>query len=415
MDEKSTTGATTSSPTWETLGAWLRAKLQEWVQLLLDEELTELLGRQKSERRATVDAAPGYRSGHGKPRRVTTPVGTLTVRRPRARNLEARFVSRILPLFCRRTQEVGEVLPQLYLHGLSLGDFDLALRGLLGDGAPLSPSSIARLRGKWDEEYLAWKERSLAEQEVVYLWADGIYVKAGLDRDKAALLVVIGARRDGTKVLLAVEGGYRESTEAWGGVLRDLKARGLTAPVLAIGDGHLGLWGALREVFPTTAEGRCWNHKLTNVLDQLPQRLRAQASALLRTLPGAETQAECERRRAQFTRRYGKSYPKAVETLGRDWEHLVTFYRFPKAHWKHLRTTNIVESPFAAVRLRTGAAKRFKKVANATALIWKVLRVAETRFRKLDAPHLLAEVADGVRFIDGERAPKQQTPRRLAA
>lgn len=415
MSEKSTEHGTTSSPTWDTLGGWLRAKLQAWVQVLLDEELTELLGRQKSERRAKVDGAPGYRNGHGKPRRLSTPVGTITVRRPRPRNLETRFVSRILPLFCRRTQEVGELLPRLYLHGLALGDFDLALRGLLGEGAPLSPSSIARLRGKWEAEYQAWRERSWAAAEVVYLWADGIYVKAGLEREKAALLVVIGALRDGTKVLLAVESGYRESTAAWGAVLRDLKARGLPAPVLAIGDGHLGLWGALREVFPTTAEGRCWNHKLTNVLEQLPQRLRAQAGTLLRTLPGAETQAECERRREQFARRYGRAYPKAVETLARDWDRLVTFYRFPRAHWKHLRTTNIVESPFAAVRLRTGAAKRFKNVTNATALIWKVLRVAEFRFRKLDAPQLLAEVADGAAFADGERISNHQPLRRLAA
>jgi transposase-like protein len=393
----------------------MRAKLQAWIQVLLDEELTALLGRQTSERRATVDAPPGYRSGCGEPRRVTTPVGTLTVRRPRARHLETRFVSRLLPLFCRRTQEVGELLPQRYLHGLSLGDFDLALRGLLGEEAPLSPSSIARLRGKWEEEYLAWQERALAGEALVSLWADGIYVKAGLAKDKAALLVVIGARRDGTKVVLAVESGYRESTEAWGAGRRDLQARGLHAPVLAIGDGQLGLWGARRAVFPTTAEGRCWNHKLTNVLDHLPQRVRAQASARLRTLPVAATQAECERRRAQFTRRYGQAYPKAVETLARDWDQLITVYRFPQAHWKHLRTTNIVESPFAAVRRRTGAAKRFKKVSNATALIWKLLRVAESRFRKLDAPHLLAEVADGVTFVDGERAATHQMPRRLAA
>lgn len=415
MQEKTTEALATSSPTWETLGGWIRTKLQAWLQLVLEEELTELLGRPKSERRAVVDAGPGYRNGHGKPRRVSTPVGTLTVRRPRARNLEARFVSRILPLFCRRTQAVGELLPQLYLHGLSLGDFDLALRGLLGEDAPLSPSSIARLRGKWQEDYSAWKERSVAAHEIVYLWADGIYVKAGLEKDKAALLVVIGACRDGSKVLLAVESGYRESTEAWGAVLRDLKARGLQAPRFAIGDGHLGLWGALREVFPTTAEGRCWNHKLTNVLDQLPQRLRAQASALLRALPVAETQTECERRRDQFARRYGTTYPKAVETLARDWDQLVTFYQFPRAHWKHLRTTNIVESPFAAVRLRTGAAKRFKNVTNATVLIWKVLRIAESRFRRLDAPELLAEVAEGVRFVDGHRVGEHQTPRRLAA
>ncbi len=289
MHQKTTKRADSSSPTWQPLGSRLRAKLQTWIQELLDEELTDLLGRGRSEPRAKVDAPSGHRNGYGKPRRLTTPVGTLTVRRPRVRGLEERFVSRILPLFCRRAQEVGELLPKLYLHGLALGDFDLARRGLLGEGAPLSPSSIARLRGKWEAEYLAWKERGLAGLEVVYLRADGIYVKAGLDKEKAALLVVVGALRDGTKVLLAVESGYRESTEAWGAVLRDLKQRGLTAPVLAIGDGHRGLWGALRKIFPTPAEGRCWNHKLTDVLDQLSKKLRPQAGALLKTLPVAET------------------------------------------------------------------------------------------------------------------------------
>ena len=303
MTQKITKPGTPSSPPWETLGAWIRAKLQLWIRALLDEELTELVGRQTSERRAQVDAPPGPRNGFGKPRRLSTPVGTLTVRRPRARGLEERSASRILPVFCRRTQAVGELLPKLYLHGFALGDFDLALRGLLGEGAPLSPRSMARLRGKWEAEYWAWRGRSLTDQAVVYLWADGLELKAGLEQEQAALRVVSGALRDGTKVLLAVESGYRESTEAWGAVLRDRKHRGLNAPVLAIGDGHLGLWGALREIFPTTAEGRCGNHKLPNVLAQLPKTLRPQAGELLKGLPAAPTQAECERRRAPFARR----------------------------------------------------------------------------------------------------------------
>ena len=316
-------------------------------------------------------------------------------------------VSRILPLFARRTEEVKELLPKLYLHGLSLGDFDLALRGLLGEGAPLSASSVSRLRAKWETEYAEWKEADFSEEEVVYLWADGIYVKAGLEKEKAALLVIIGAFRDGSKKVLAVESGYRESTESWAGVLRSLRDRGMNAPRLAIGDGSLGLWGGLREVYPQTEEGRCWNHKVRNVLDQLPKKLRDQAKERLRPIASAKTQKRCERLRDKFVRTYRNGYPKAAETLLRDWDRMVTFYRFPKDHWKHLRTTNIVESPFAAVRIRTGAAKRYKKVANATAIIWKTLMVAESRFRKLDAPQLLELVAEGVKFEDGVRVTKE--------
>jgi putative transposase len=339
--------------------------------------------------------------------------GTVTLRRPRARGLESRFVSRILPLFKRRSRAVGEVLPKLYLHGLSLGDFELAVRGLLGEGAPLSASTMSRLRGKWEAEYAVWRDRSLEDKEVVYIWADGIYVKAGLEKDKSALLVVVGALRDGSKEVLALESGYRESIESWGEVLRSLRARGLKAPRFGVGDGHLGLWGALREVYPETEEGRCWNHKITNVLDALPKRLRSQAGELLRRLPYGETQTECERLRDKFVGIYSAGYPKACETLKRDWERMVAFYRYPKEHWTHLRTTNVVESPFASVRLRTRAAKRFKKVASATAMIWKVLLVAESRFRKLDAPHLLPEVADGARYVDGIRITNGQG--RLAA
>jgi putative transposase len=403
MYKESTKVGDWSRPEWERLESWVRHRVQGWVQDLLDEELTELLGRKKSQRRRPVDAPAGYRNGYGKPRRLTLCGGTVVVRRPRARGLERRFESRILPLFRRRSHEVGDLLPELYLHGLSLGDFELAVRGLLGEGAPLSASTMSRLRGKWEAEYAAWRDGSLEDKEVVYIWADGIYVKAGLEKDKAALLVVVGALRDGTKEVLALESGYRESAVSWGEVLRSLRSRGLKAPRFAVGDGNLGLWGALGEVYPETEEGRCWNHKITNVLDALPKRLRAQAGELLRRLPYAESQVGCEKLRDKFIRTYGAGYPKACEALKRDWERMVAFYRYPKEHWTHLRTTNVVESPFASVRLRTRAAKRFKKVGSATALIWKVLLVAESRFRKLDAPHLLPEVADGARYVDGIR------------
>ncbi|MEK7837165.1 MAG: transposase, partial [candidate division NC10 bacterium] len=201
-----------------------------------------------------------------------------------------------------------------------------------------SPSSLQRLRAKWEAEYEAWRGRDLRDRELVYLWADGLYVKAGLEKEKAALLIVIGALRDGTKEVLAVESGIRESTESWKAVLRALKARGLPSPRLTIADGHLGIWGALAEIYPGSAEQRCWNHKLLNVLDQLPRRLHPEARALLVQLPYAETRAECERLQRQFVARYGRAYPKAVEALERDWERMVTFYDFPLEHWKHLRT-----------------------------------------------------------------------------
>src|SRR5712691_2671502 len=404
MKEQSIIEVGESRPAWEALEAYAREGIRRLLQQLLEEEVEEVLGRRRYERRDGVDAALGYRNGFGKPRRLSTMTGTITIRRPRPRGLEARFESRLLPLFKRRTEEVGRLLPELYLHGLAHGDFELALRGLLGEAAPLSAPSIARLKAGWQGEYETWKRRRLAELEPVYVWADGIYVKAGLEQDKAARLVLIAALRDGRKVVRAVESGYRESTESWAAVLRDLKARGLRAPRLLIADGHLGIWGAVRTVFPTVSEQRCWNHRLVNVLDTLPKTLQAEARELLTKIPYAETRAEAERQQRAFQAWATK---KGVAAAGRrleeDWERLVTFYAFPKEHWKHLRTTNVVESPFAAVRLRTAAAKRFKKVENATAVIWKTLLVAEQRFRRLDAPECLPEVGEGVVFVDGVR------------
>ncbi len=407
MKESTLESIVLSMPTWDTLEDWARSSVQGLLQRVLEEEVTELLGRTRYQRRSDVDANPGSRNGHGKPRRLSLMSGTIKVRRPRVRGLEERFESRLLPLFMRRTQEVTQMLPELYLHGLSQGDFELALRGLLGDGAPLSSSSIARLRAKWEEEFETWQERRLDDRELVYAWADGIYVKAGLEKDKAALLVVIGAMSDGRKEVLAIQSGYRESTESWLKLLRDLRDRGLSVPLLLMADGGLPIWNAADQVWPQAAQQRCWNHKIINVLNDLPKHVQGKARALLTQIPYAETQGEAEARRDTFVARYRDRYPAAVETLERDWERMVTFYDFPEQHWQHLRTTNPVESPFASVRLRTNAGKRYKRVQGATALIWRLLMVAESRFRKLNAYELLQDVHGGQKYKDGK--PIEQT------
>ncbi len=387
---------------FEGLEEAVRRKAQDWIQDILEEEVQEFLGRARHERMGEkLDISEGYRNGHGKPRRLSMMSGTIQVRRPRVRGLEERFESVILPLFKRRTLEIGEMLPELYLHGLSKGDFELALRGLLGAGAPLSSTSIVRLKAKWQLEYEDWRKRDLSDFKIVYQWADGIYVKAGLEDRKAALLVIVGVLDSGQKVILACESGQRESQEAWSSILRDLKVRGLKWARLTVADGHLGIWSALGEINPGGEEQRCWNHKIVNVLDALPKKLQEEGKELLKQMPYEETQAKCEMKRDRFIARYQKDYPKAAEKLTRDWERMVTFYNFPKEHWKHIRTTNIVESPFAAVRLRTTAAKRFKKVESATAMIWKLLQVAEKSFRKINAPELLPAVYEGKEFKDG--------------
>ncbi len=243
--------------------------------------------------------------------------------------------------------------------------------------------------------------------EPAYLWADGIYVEAGLEKDKAAPLVIVAGLRDGRKVVLALEAGPRESAEAWAVILRGLRRRGKKIPRLLIADGHLGIWAAVAEVFAEVAEKRCWNHKLTNVLGRLPRRLQAEARALLKEIPYADAREQAEQLRDCFVDPYGAAYPAAAETLQPDWGRMVILYDFPKEHWKNLRISNPVESPFAAVRLRTSAGKRYKKVANATALIWKLLMVAERTLRRLDHPELLPEVAFGVRFHNGVRVVDQ--------
>jgi putative transposase len=425
--KKGTSSETIESSTvcYDTLEQWARWKIQTQLQALLEEDVTTFLGRVRHERRKTVapvDPPAGSRNGYGKRRRFAMMGGTLVVRRPRVRDLAERFESKILPLFTRRTQEVGTVLPELYLHGLSTGDFDLALRGLLGEGAPLSASSIQRLKGRFELEYETWKKRDLAGLEVVYWWADGLYVKAGIEDRKSALLTIVGALTTGEKIVLACESGERESKESWLTLLRDLKHRGLTFPRLTVADGHLGIWSALGEIHPTGEEQRCWNHKITNVLNNLPTTVQSQAAERLKAMPYAETKGECERLRDAFVRTYLKTDKKAVETLLRDWDRMVTFYSFPRQHWQHVRTTNIVESPFSSVRLRTDASRRYKRVEGATVLIWKMLQVAEKSWRKLNAPGLLPLVASGRTFQDGimlkarhEKNNMNDQPERTAA
>ena len=409
MGKQTINGSQTSRVVWENLEEWVRRKVQEFIQSVLEEEVTELLGRRKSERRKAVDGPTVYRNGHGKARKLTLGCGAVTVYRPRVRGLEERFESRVLPLFVRRTKGVSELIPQLYLHGLALGDFDLALRGLLGEEAPLSGSTVARLKERWQSEWEQWTKRRLDGLEVVYLWVDGVYVKAGLEKEKAALLVAIGGLSDGRKVVLAVESGYRESIESWSGVLRDLKGHGMNCPRLVVGDGHLGIWGALSNVYPEALEQRCWNHKVLNVLDRLPKKVHLKAKGRLRDIAYSESRQEAEEKRDLFVcwcQREG--YHQASETLTRDWERMVTFYRFPKEHWRHLRTSNVVESPFAALRLRTDAAKRYKRVGNATAVIWKMLMLAEQRFRRLDAPEKMKLVYPGFSFKEGVEAKHEE-------
>jgi putative transposase len=386
---------------YEELEEFARAKIREHLQDLLEQEVTEWLGREKSQRRVNPIEEPGYRNGYGQRRRFTLSMGTIEIRRPRVRNLDERFISKVLPLFKRQTKQVRDLIPELYLHGLASGDFELALRGLLGEGAPLSATSLQRLKEKWEAEYEQWRGEPIEEKDWAYLWADGIYVKAGIGKEKAALLVVIGVKREGSKRFLALEVGHRESKESWAEVLRQLKRRGVKTARLFVGDGHLGLWAAVGEIYPEAQEQLCWNHKMLNVLDAVSKKEQVQAKRHLNAMMYAESRQEALQERKKFEQAF-RHNPKAVKTVVDNWDRLTRYYDFPREHWKHLRTSNVVESPFSRVRLRTTASRRFKSQVNATCLIWKTMMIAEMSFRKLDAPHLVERVAEGKRYENGK-------------
>lgn len=384
----------------------------------LDAEVASYIERHR-EFRDERGHAQVVRNGRGRPRKVTVGAGTLEVAAPRVddRREGERFTSRILPPYMRRSPKVEEALPVLYLRGLSTGDFRPALKGLLGeDVSGLSPANVTRLIGIWEAEWEAWRSRRLEDVDYVYVWVDGVHVNVRLgEKDRLCLLVMIGVRPDGTKELIAVEDGYRESTESWATLLRDLKRRGMRAPELAVGDGALGFWAAVRDVWPETREQRDWVHVIGNVLDKLPKRLQARAKELLHEIMYAPTRDDAEQGLKRFEDEYGAKYPKAVESLRRDEERLLTFFDFPAEHWKHLRTTNPIESSFSTVRLRQRVTKGPGSRKRGLLMAYKLLRMAGERWRKLNGAKLLPLVRAGVQFKDGEKIEREDTHQKAAA
>ena len=347
-------------------------------------------------------------NGYLPERKIQTGVGQVNVKVPRSRDRQPggrpiRFSSNLVPPYLRRTRSIEELLPWLYLKGISSGDFSEALRALLGSEAPgLSPNTIGRLKSKWQTELDGWKQQDLSEKRYVYWWADGIYCKVRME-EKQCLLVVIGVTKQGKKELVALEDGFRESELSWKTVLRDLKKRGLeTGPELAIGDGALGFWNALNEIYPDTKRQRCWVHKTANVLNKLPKSLQPKTKQQLQGIwmaPGIE---EAEKNFDSFLETYKAKYPKAADCLQKDREILLTFYSFPAEHWKHIRTTNPIESTFATVRLRTNKVKSCFSSQTVVTMAYKLCRCAEKRWQKINGIDKLTKVVEGVEFVDGE-------------
>ena len=348
------------------------------------------------------------RNGHLPERAIQTGIGPVRVRQPRVRDRgdgAIRFTSAILPRYLRRTRSLEDLLPWLYLKGISTGDFSEALAALLGAEAPgLSASTVVRLKEVWQGEMERWQRRDLSTKRYVYFWADGIYFGARLEEEKQCILVIIGATDHGTKELIAITDGYRESEQSWREVLLDLKRRGLAlGPELAIGDGALGFWKALRQVYGTSREQRCWVHKTANVLNQLPKGLQKKAKSHLQDIWMAESRQDAEVAFDFFLEAYGAKYDKAAACLAKDRDVLLTFYDFPAEHWKHIRTTNPIESTFATVRLRTHRTKGCLSRKTAFAMVFKLCQSASRKWRKLNGTNHLAEIIRGVKFVNGER------------
>jgi len=401
-------------PVADALTEVLRHGARELLQQAVEAEVAEFVARHR-ELKDERERQRVVRNGYRPERSIQTGIGEVAVKAPRVRDREGeiKFRSRILPAYLRRTRSIEELLPWLYLKGLSTGDFSEALAALLGkDARGLSAATISRLKETWKGEHERWSKRDLAGKEYVYIWVDGVHFGVRLEDASQCILVVIGATADGKKELLAMSDGYRESAESWKELLLDLKQRGLTVdPKLAIGDGALGFWKALPQVFGTTGGQRCWVHKTANVLNKLPKSQQAKAKAALHEIWMAESRAAADQAFDHFLVTYEAKYAKATECLAKDRDTLLTFYDFPAEHWTHIRTTNPIESTFATVRLRTAKTRGCVSRAGILAMVFKLTKSAEQRWRKLKGAARLAQVIEGVSFKDG----LQEEAQRIAA
>jgi transposase-like protein len=349
------------------------------------------------------------RNGQARPRSITTAAGRVEIRAPRVndRRVDAdtgerkRFRSSIVPPWCRKSPKVSEVLPLLYLHGLSTGDFAPALAEFFGSAAGLSSSVITKLTTQWQDEHRAFMARALSDRDYVYIWVDGVHFNVRLEQDRLCCLVIVGVRLDGTKELVAIADGYRESTDSWADLLRDLKRRGMRAPVVAIGDGALGFWAALRNVWPETREQRDWVHKVANVLDALPKSAQPTAKKMLAEIRDAEDRDNAVAAAKRFDAEFRARWPKAADKIRDDLDRLLTFYDFPAEHWLHLKTSNPIESTFSTVRLRTKVTKGPGSRAAGLAMAFKLIETAQNRWRAVNGPHLVALVRAGAVFKKG--------------
>ena len=398
-----------SSSAQDTLTDVIREGARKMLAAALNAEVEEYLERFSGD----LDS-DGHRrvvrNGYLPARAILTGVGSLEVKQPRIEDHgvdeageRRRFRSKILPPYLRKTKAVEDLIPWLYLKGVSTGSFSEALAALLGpDARGLSATTVTRLKEQWAVDFKDWKHRSLRDKRYVYFWVDGVYFNVRLEEDRACVLVIIGATEDGTKELVAVHDGFRESELSWRELLVDLKRRGLKEPPnLAIGDGALGFWAALPKVFPKTRIQRCWVHKTANVLNYLPRKVQPTAKRVLQEIWMAENRKDAEAAFDAFVSTYQAKYPKAVGCLVKDREGLLAFYDFPAEHWVHIRTTNPIESTFATVRLRTNKTKGCGTRLATLSMVFKLAQSAAQHWRKLNKGELLADVMRGVRFVDG--------------
>ena len=392
------------------LAVALEAEVDAYIEAHADE-------RDECDRRLVVH------NGHAEPRKITTGAGPIEIEAPRVNDKRVdeetgermRFRSSIIPPWCRKSPKVAEVLPLMYLHGMSSGDFVPALEEFFGSAAGLSSSVITRLTRQWQAERDAFMRRDLSSVDYVYVWVDGIHFNIRLEEERLCTLVVVGVRVDGTKELVALADGYRESTDSWADLLRDLHSRGMRAPVLAVGDGALGFWAALRDVWPETRTQRCWVHKVANVLAALPKSAHRTARRMLAEIRDAEDRDRALRAVHAFAHHFGGKWPKAVAKIVDDIEALLAFYDFPAEHWIHLKTTNPIESTFSTVRLRTRVTKGAGSRAAGLAMAFKLIESAQQRWRAVNGPHLVALVRAGAIFEKGALTERPNQPDQEAA